>query len=261
MGQRRKVKLVLGYDGSNYHGWQTQCPGIITVQQVLEEVAGRTFKHPVKVRGSGRTDAGVHALGQVANFYTDTRMPTYRMAHALNRRLPQDIRIRSAEDVPDNFDAIASASSKLYRYRVYNHTNLPAREGKYCYYYYLPCELERIQRGAELLVGEHDFVSFSSTGHDRSTTVRTLLRCHVERKFHWLYFDLEATGFLYNMVRNIVGTLLDVGRGYIEPEKIKEILAAKDRQAAGHKAPPYGLTLMWVRYGEDSPKIDGGVGN
>ena len=247
----RKVKLTIAYDGSNYHGWQRQAEGISTVQQTLEEALVRVVKHRVKIRGSGRTDTGVHAAGQVANFYTDTVIPSERLPHALNCRLPRDIRIRKACDVPDGFDAMASARSKLYRYRVYNNRHLPPGSDKYCYHYYHRCQVEPMQRAAEKLVGEHDFASFAASGHVRQSTVRTLLRCQVFRRYHWLIFDVEATGFLYHMVRNIVGTLLEIGRGYWCAERIEEILIARDRSSAGAMVPANGLTLQWVHYNTD----------
>ncbi len=256
MDQQRKIKLVVSYDGSAYHGWQRQKKEIITVQQVLEETAARTFKHRITIRGSGRTDTGVHAAGQVASFYTNTRIPNEKIAHTLNHRLPGDIRIVSARQVPDHFDPIGSAQSKLYRYRIFNHSDLPPGQIRYCYHYYLACQIEPMRQAAKLLLGEHDFVSFSTANHGRSNTVRNLIRCHIEKKCHWLDFYLEANGFLYNMVRNIVGTLLDVGRGFRSPESVAEILAACDRQAAGPKAPPNGLTLMWVRYPHESTQTE-----
>ena len=245
---RRNVKLTIAYDGSGYHGWQRQERQIITVQQVLENCMARVVKHPVSLRASGRTDTGVHASGQVANFSTDTPIPSQRLHHAINTRLPGDIRIKRAEDINDTFDAIASAQSKLYRYRVFNHAHLPPQAEKYCYHYYGPCAVPPMHQAAKLLLGEHDFKSFESTGNERENTVRTMLRCHVARKYHWINFDVEATGFLYHMVRNIVGTLLEVGRGHWPPQRMVELLAARDRRQAGPMVPPNGLSLQWVRY-------------
>jgi len=245
---RRKVKLTVGYDGSGYHGWQRQGGGELTVQEVLEGVIGRVVHHPVTVRGSGRTDAGVHAAGQVCNFFTDSPIPTERLALAINARLPGDIRVKQSEAVADDFDALTSAKSKLYRYTVYNGSSRPPQCERYAYHCWRKCAVEPMRQAGRLLIGEHDFASFASSGSERQTTVRTLLRCGVSRKFHWLYFDVEGTGFLYHMVRNIAGTLLEVGRGYWQPEKVAEILAARDRCAAGPTAPANGLSLQWVRY-------------
>ena len=244
----RNVKLTIAYDGSGYHGWQRQSDGICSVQQTIEETMMRIVNHPVSLRAAGRTDTGVHAEGQVANFCTDTPIPTARLAHAINSRLPRDIRIKKSEEAPDDFDAMVSVKSKLYRYTIFNHSNLPPQMDKYCYHYYRNCETTPMLVTAQKLIGEHDFASFASSGNKRQTTVRNLLRCQVWKKFHWLYFDLEATGFLYHMVRNIVGTLLEIGRGRWQAEEIESILAARDRSAAGPMTPPNGLCLQWVKY-------------
>jgi len=251
---QRNVKLTIAYDGSNYHGWQRQADGIATIQQTIEDTLVRVVKHPATIRGSGRTDTGVHAAGQVANFFTDTAIPTERLAPALNSRLPGDIRIRKSRDVGDNFDSMTSTRSKLYRYCVYNHRHLPPQSDKYCYHYYYPCQLEPMQRAAGALIGRHDFASFAAAAGQRQTTIRTLLRCQVFRRYHWLNFDLEATGFLYHMVRNIVGALLEIGRGHWPAERITDILNARDRAAAGPMAPPNGLTLQWVHYNPTVPE-------
>lgn len=245
---QRNIKLTIAYDGSGYHGWQRQADGIVTVQQLLEETLVQVTHHPVTLRGSGRTDTGVHADGQVANFFTDSPIPDERIHLALNARLPKDIRVRKAEPVPDDFDAIRSSKSKLYRYTLFNHEDLPPKMVRYCYHYWRECTVEPMQQAAALLEGEHDFACFQSSGAERESTVRNLMQCRVWRDENWVHFDLEANGFLYNMVRNIVGTLLEVGQGNWPPEKMQEILANKDRQQAGPKALPNGLTLMWVKY-------------
>jgi len=246
---RRNIKLTIAYDGSRYHGWQRQKGDIVTVQQSLEMAMQRALAQPISLRAAGRTDTGGHAAGQAANFYADTPIPDERLAPAINARLGEEaIRVMHAATVPDGFDATCSARSKLYRYAVFNaHELLPEKE-KYCYHFWKTCSLEPMREVAAALLGEHDFASFASAGSERLTTVRMMLRCHVWRKFDWIYFDLEATGFLYHMVRNIVGTLLEFGRGHWPPSKMKDILAAKDRQAAGPMAPAEGLTLQWVKY-------------
>lgn len=245
---QRNVKLTIAYDGTPYHGWQRQAQPIVTVQEALENAIVRVVKHPVSLRGSGRTDTGVHAAGQVANFMTDTRIPDDRLHHAINTRLPADIRIRKAQRVTDDFDAITSARSKLYRYSVYNHSDRPATAANFCYHCYHPCHLAPMRAAAGMILGRHDFASFASADHGRQSTVRTLHRCEVRRKYHWIYFDLQADGFLYHMVRNIVGTLLEIGRAHWRCERMGDILAACDRSAAGPMAPAQGLTLQWVRY-------------
>ncbi|MBN2209958.1 MAG: tRNA pseudouridine(38-40) synthase TruA [Sedimentisphaerales bacterium] len=244
----RNIKLTIAYDGSGYHGWQRQADGIETIQQVLENALAHVVNHPVNLRASGRTDTGVHADGQVANFSTTTPIPSERLPHALNTRLPGDIRIRRAQDVPADFDATGSVRTKLYRYSVYNHADLPPALKAYCWHYWRHCQITPMQQAAAGLVGEHDFLSFASAGFQSESTVRTLLRCDVWGDYPWIYFDLEGTGFLYHMVRNIVGTLLEIGRGHWPPEAIETIINARNRNAAGPMAPPNGLKLMWVKY-------------
>lgn len=244
----RNIKLTIAYDGTAYHGWQQQPGGIVTVQETMKMALARVVQHPVTLWGASRTDAGVHAAGQVANFRSGTPIPAERLSHAINTRLPMDIRVRSAQDVPDNFDAITSCRGKLYRYIVFHPEDMPPGEERLCYHFWRPCDVVAMQRAAQILVGEHDFASFASTGHQRENTVRTVLRCDVWRQFHYTYFEVEGTGFLYHMVRNIVGTLLEIGRGHWPVEKMPEILAARDRAAAGPMVPPQGLCLMWVKY-------------
>jgi len=240
--------LTIAYDGTAYHGWQRQQQNLITIQEVLEKAVGFATGRAVSIKGAGRTDAGVHAAGQVANFFTDTPIPERRLHQVINKRLPWDIRVLRAEPVGENFDAITSATSKLYRYTVYNHSTIPIPLVRYNYHFYPPCDLAALQAAAQVVVGEHDFTSFSSTGSPRTTNVRNLLRCEVSRLDHQIFFDLEATGFLYHMVRNIVGTLLEIGRGHWPIDKMGEILASSDRRQAGPLAPAQGLSLQWVRY-------------
>lgn len=244
----RNVKLTISYDGSGYHGWQRQKESITTVQQFLEDAIERALGHSVKIRGSGRTDTGVHAVGQVANFFTDSPIPTEKMHRVITRHLPADIRVIRSEDVSDDFDPIISSRSKLYRYTVFNNYEIPIQARPFCYQYYHTADAPTMQTAAAMLVGEHDFASFAPTGQKRQSTVRTLYRCEVWRKYHYIYFDLEGSGFLYHMVRNIVGTLLDIGRGHLLPDCIPDILSAKDRDAAGPMAPANGLCLQWVKY-------------
>jgi tRNA pseudouridine38-40 synthase len=249
MGQRN-VKLTIAYDGSAYHGWQRQLEEISTVQQVLEEAAGRAVGGPVSVRGASRTDTGVHAVGQVANFFTDTPIPSGRLHRVITKYLPADIRVTRVEDVSDDFDAIASAQSKLYRYTVFNHYEMPLSVKNNCYHYYYKCDETLMQKASFDLLGEHDFTSFTTNSQDnqRRSLVRTLYRCQVWRKYHYIYFDVEGGGFLYHMVRNIVGMLLDIGRGHRPADCIPGILAAMDRQGAGPMAPACGLCLQWIKY-------------
>ncbi len=248
MGKLNNIKLVISYDGTNYHGWQRQLSGIDTVQLRVEEALAKVLGRETSVRAAGRTDTGVHAVGQVVNFYSDTVIPARRLHLILNNHLPADIRVRRAEVVGDDFDSTLSARSKLYRYTVYNNPQVPPDIARYVYRYYPSCQIEPMQRAAELLVGTHDFASFAGAGNQSKSTVRTVLGCQVYCRFDRIYFDVEGDGFLYHMVRNIVGTLLDVGRGRRKVSDIPDILEAKDRRAAGGMAPALGLCMQWVRY-------------
>jgi len=267
----RNIKLVIAYDGTCYHGWQRQLDDVITVQQVVEEAIGKALERcggrcadGVKLRAAGRTDTGVHALGQVVNFFAEVPVPIDRLWRIINNYLPEDVCVRSSQYVPDEFDATKTAVSKLYRYTVYNRrVELPrlirSVEGVSQSAYYYPVELissdgrcgfEAMVKAADLLVGEHDFRSFAASADQRKSTVRTLHSCRVWRESHYIYFDLEGNGFLYHMVRNIVGALLEVGRGRWPVEKIAQVLAARDRTAAGPMAPANGLCMQWVKYGD-----------
>ena len=255
--ERRNIKLVISYDGSNYHGWQRQRAGVVTIQEVAEAAISKVAGHKVKLRASGRTDTGVHAAGQVVNFFSDCPVESKRLHYVINGQLPGDIKVLSAEDVDDEFDANLSARSKLYRYTVYNHRRDFPWVRRYAYYYPAGfvnddpgkgCDAELMQEAARVLVGEHDFASFTTATCKRKTTVRRILNCQVWRHGHMIYFEIEGTGFLHHMVRNIVGDLLEVGRGRWPAGKIKEILACRDRQSGGPRAAANGLSLQWVRY-------------
>ncbi len=246
---RRNIKLVVAYNGAAYHGWQRQADGIETVQEHIENVAGRLMRHPVIVFGAGRTDAGVHAAGQVANFYTTNfSIPLKGMRRAMNSRLPRDIAIRSATEVPESFHASRSAVGKTYHYRLYVAPTRPVELHKLVYHYWRPLDIEPMQDAARRLVGEHDFRGFASSAEDRETTVRTIYRCEVCQDGPEVQVSVQGNGFLYNMVRNIVGTLIEVGRGHWEPARIDKIIASCDRHDAGPTAPPDGLSLMCVHY-------------
>jgi tRNA pseudouridine38-40 synthase len=241
------IKLSIHYDGSGYHGWQAQSdrPTIqAEVERAIEELTGQR----IIVNGASRTDAGVSALGQVANIRIDTPVPTENMARALTGILPEDIAIAEAVDVPDEFDAISSAKSKLYRYTIYTGPTPPVLQIKHCWHIRAKLDAGCMERGAKLFVGTKDFKSFASAADRRQSSVRTVISCDVKADGEWIYIDVEADGFLYNMVRNIVGTLVEVGRGRFRPEKISEILEAKDRTAAGPISPAAGLCLMRIDY-------------
>jgi len=246
---RRNIKLVIAYNGTAYHGWQRQAEGFDTVQQRLEEALARVVWHPVVVFGAGRTDAGVHAAGQVANFYTtDFAIPLSGLVAATNSRLPHDIAILSATEVPENFHASRSAVGKTYRYRIYVAPRRPVELFGLVYHYWRPLDIEPMRQAAAALVGEHDFRGFASSADDRDNTVRRIARCDVAEAGSEILVTLRGDGFLYNMVRNIVGTLIEIGRGHWPPQRIDQILASCQRSDAGPTAPPDGLTMMCVHY-------------
>ena len=244
----RNIKIIIAYDGSAYHGWQIQIPSLPTVQGTLKAAIERVVRHPVILHGTSRTDAGVHAAGQVGNFLTDRDLPTDRLRLAINSRCPPDICIRHACEVPEDFHASFSATSKLYRYRVYNSLSRPTHLVNKCYHYWRNLDVEKMSQAARLLLGRHDFAAFASSSDNRGSTERELFRCNLYRQGPDIFFDLQGDGFLYNMVRNIVGTLLEIGRGHWPVQRIPQILASRDRSQAGPTTPPAGLTLQWVKY-------------
>ncbi len=249
MTTERNIKLVVAYEGTNYHGWQRQ-PGLPTVQGTIEQAARRVLRHQVDVVGSGRTDAGVHASGQVANVFTTCDIPVDNMRRAIGSRLPKDITIVQASEVPLGFDAIKSSRGKLYRYRVHAAEGRPAErhQQRYTYHFWQPLELEPMRRAARHMVGQRDFAAMASKGSPRESTVRTVLGIQIGRRYDEIHVDVQGRGFLYNQVRNMVGTLLEVGRGHWPAEYVAEIMAGRDRTRAGPTAPARGLCLQWVRY-------------
>ncbi len=243
----RNIKLTVQYDGSRYHGWQIQ-PGKRTIQGELVEAVSNLVGVRTYVHGASRTDAGVSALGQVALFEIDSPIPTENFPKAINGRLPRDIVVTSAEEVPWGFDLMSGVKSKLYRYTIYMGRHRPVLRLNQCWHIPKKLDVEAMNQAAQLLVGKKDFKSFASAADRRENSVRTIFRCDVTAEDKWIYVDVEGDGFLYNMVRNIVGTLVEVGRGRWNPEKINEILESKDRTAAGPLAPAQGLCLMWIKY-------------
>lgn len=248
---RRNIKLVIAYNGAAYHGWQRQLEPLDTVQQRIEHVAATVMKHPVTVHGAGRTDAGVHAAGQVANFHTTNfSVPLVGLRRAMNSRLPRDIAILSAEHVPDSFHASMSAIGKTYRYRIWPSPVKPVELAGQVYHYWRPLDSGAMAAGAARLVGTHDFRGFATSAERREDTVRTIYRCETADEGGEITITVQGNGFLYNMVRNIVGTLVEIGRGRWEPSRIDLVLEARDRRLAGPTAPPDGLTMVCVHYPE-----------
>jgi tRNA pseudouridine38-40 synthase len=243
----RRIKLVLHYDGTAYHGWQRQ-PSVPTIQETVERAIETLCGCAVTLTGSSRTDAGVHALGQVAHFDLDCPVPTENMARALNNLLPEDIAVAEAVEVSPDFDAISSTKSKRYRYTICTSPVRPVHEVRYCWHRPSVLDTAAMAQAAARLAGTHDFKSFAAAADTRESTVRTVLRCEVSGEKERIFVDTAATGFLYNMVRNFVGTLVEVGRGRWQAEDIDRILAAKDRAAAGPIAPAAGLCLMHIQY-------------
>lgn len=244
----RKIKLTIAYDGSEYHGWQIQ-PDRKTVQGEISDALRRLTGSFVRVNGASRTDAGVHALGQAASIKLNgSPIPTKNFIKALNDRLPEDIVIVDAQDAFDDFDVTGDVKNKLYRYTIFDGKVRPVLEIKHCWFYPHRLDEARMREAAKLLIGKKDFTSFASAADQRESKVRTIFRSDVRREGEHVYYEVEGDGFLYNMVRNIVGTLVEVGAGKIEPEKINEILHARDRRTAGPIAPASGLCLVWLEY-------------
>lgn len=241
--EKRRIRLTVAYDGTNYHGWQVQNNGI-TVESELSRALGELLDEQVHVIGASRTDAGVHALGNIAIFDTSGRMPAEKFAYALNQRLPEDIRIQRSEEVPADWHPRYSLSRKTYEYRIYRAEFLMPVRRLYSYFIYRSLDVARMRQAATLLEGEHDFKSFCQTGAQVVSTVRTVHSILLEEQGRELVIRVCGNGFLYNMVRIIVGTLIEVGQGKREPDSMETVLAAKDRSAAGPTAPAHGLTLV-----------------
>jgi len=243
----RKIKLTIAYDGSDYHGWQNQ-PGRKTIQGLLAEAVKKLTGSNIQITGASRTDAGVSALAQAASIEIDSPIPAKNFPKAINNKLPRDIVVTDAEQIPLDFDIIKAVKTKLYRYSIYNGKKSPVLHIKHCWHIPSKLDISSMETAAKHLLGKNDFKSFAAAADKRKTTIRTLFRCDITCENQWLYFDVEGDGFLYNMVRNIVGTLVDVGQGRIKPDNIEKILKAKDRTAAGQLAPAQGLCLMWIKY-------------
>jgi tRNA pseudouridine38-40 synthase len=245
----RNIKLVIAYDGTDFHGWQRQ-PETRTVQGMIEQAARRVALHQVNVIGSGRTDAGVHAAGQVANFYTTSPIPTQNLRRAIGARLPKDVTLIHVCEVPLSFNAVKSSRGKLYRYRVYNAEGRPVERHlqRYTYHCWHHLEIEPMREAARCMVGRLDFSAMASSGSPRESNVRTVQSLQIRRIYDEIRFDVFGRGFLYNQVRNMVGTLIEVGRGHWPPERVASIMAGRNRSQAGPTAPARGLCLQWVRY-------------
>lgn len=246
----KRVMLVVAYDGTNYCGWQVQ-PNAVTVEGVLNQKLSELLKEDIKVIGASRTDSGVHALGNVAVFDTEARIPGEKVSYALNQRLPDDIRIQKSMEVAPDFHPRYCKCWKEYEYRIFNAEFANPMERLYSYFVYKRLDVEAMRKAAAFLVGEHDFKSFCSTATQTETTVRTVYGIDVDKQDKVITINVRGNGFLYNMVRIIVGTLVQVGLGFYEPERVKEMLEAEDRTVAGPTAPACGLRLNEIFYDVD----------
>jgi tRNA pseudouridine38-40 synthase len=247
MKSTRNIKLVLGFDGAPYHGWQIQ-KRHITIQGELGEAIRKITGEQTIPEGSGRTDAGTHARGFVANFVTSSRIPARNLARALNSVLPRDIRVLSAREVQAGFNARGSARSKIYRYQIYRGPVMPPHLAREHFHYPYPIDLEIMSQAAEIFVGRHDFASFAVKAGGEKNTMRHIYNCRLRRFGRRLVFTVEGNGFLHHMVRNMVGTLLELGRGQLAISEFKALFACRDRTRAGFTVPACGLILVKVCY-------------
>lgn len=243
----KRIKLTVAYDGTNYCGWQIQ-PNDVTVEGVINEKLSELLDEDIAVIGASRTDSGVHALGNVAVFDTGTRIPGEKIALALNQRLPEDIRIQSSEEVTEDFHPRYADSEKTYEYKILNKKIPDPTKRYYTHFLYMPLNIEKMREAAIYIVGEHDFASFCSAGSQVKTTVRTVYELNVDKQEDVITIRIRGNGFLYNMVRIIAGTLIQVGLGVYPPEYVKEIIEKKDRSVAGPTAPAKGLMLVKIDY-------------
>ena len=246
----KRIMLEIAYDGTNYCGWQIQ-PNGITVEEVLNKKLSELLKEEIAVIGASRTDSGVHALANVAVFDTNTKIPGDKIKFALNQRLPNDIRIQTSKEVSLQFHPRRCNSRKTYEYYILNRRMDIPLERLYSYFVYMPLDFEKMKEAAVYLVGEHDFMSFCSAGSQVTDTVRTIYALDLTKENDMIKIHIEGNGFLYNMVRIIVGTLVKVGLGVYPPEHVKEILDARDRMASGPKAPARGLRLVQIAYNKE----------
>lgn len=243
----RNFKLTLAYDGTDFNGWQTQ-PNGRTVQDTLERAIEKVTEVRPYAHASGRTDTGVHAIGQVVNFRTECRLSAEKLMKAINANLPEDVAIKECEEASDSFDANRDAVRKAYRYVIRDNSVPDPFQRRYVAWCKYPLDADAMARASSVLVGKHDFHSFETEWPNRASSVRTITHLSVNRVGESIHIDVEADGFLYNMVRAIAGTLINVGRGYWPESKVAEILAAEDRKEAGPTAPACGLFLMRVSY-------------
>lgn len=247
MIMKKRVKLTVAYDGTNYCGWQIQ-PNGITIEEVLNESLSKLLREEITVIGASRTDAGVHAYGNVAVFDTESNIPVEKICYAVNQKLPEDIKIMKSEEVEEEFHPRYCDSRKTYEYKILNERFCIPTMRNYVALYTYPLNEKKMQEMANYFIGTHDFKSFCAAKSQVSTTVRTITDFRVSKDGNLITLTVTGTGFLYNMVRILAGTLMRAGSGYFKPEDAKRILEARDRQAAGPTAPARGLYLKEIQY-------------
>ena len=254
----RRILLECAYDGTGYHGWEAQ-EGQPTIEGEINRALSELCMTDIRVIGASRTDAGVHAMKNIAVFDTDMKMDGFKFANAVNARLPEDIRIMGSREVDAGFHPRKCASEKTYRYSIMNtRTEVPMKR-LYSHHVYVPLDADRMNEAAQMLAGEHDFASFCSIHTQARSTVRRIISISVQRDADEISITVTGNGFLYNMVRIISGTLIEVGRGKLEPEQIHSILEEKNRNTAGPTAPAAGLTLIEVKYTGRENSIDNNI--
>ncbi|MCX7919177.1 MAG: tRNA pseudouridine(38-40) synthase TruA [bacterium] len=243
----RNIKLTIEYDGTNYCGWQIQ-PQQMSIQKVLEKTLQQILNHPVKLIVAGRTDAGVHALNQIANFKTHSRIPTQNLIRAMNTLLPNDIAVKDAVEVPHSFNARRDAKWRIYQYRILNRQIPDVFNHNFVYHYPYKINIHRMRQAAKYFIGTHDFTAFNASPSIMKHSFRTIKKLTIKREHDWIYITIQGNAFVHNMVRIMVGTLLQVGRGKLEPEDVRAIIQSKQRKRAGMTVPAQGLFLMKVIY-------------
>ena len=243
----RRIKLIVAYDGTDYCGWQIQ-PNGITVEEVLNRALSRLTGEEIRVIGASRTDAGVHARGNIAALDTASTIPAERFAYAVNPLLPEDIVVLKSEEVPQDWHPRYQNSVKTYEYRILNREMPDPLKRKYTWHVSFPLDIDKMREAAEHLKGQHDFRSFCSVHTAVKSTVRTIYTLDIVKSGDEIIIRISGNGFLYNMVRIIAGTLAEVGRGFRTPEDVRDLLTAKEREQAGATAPPQGLTLIRIEY-------------
>lgn len=262
MAPTQRFKLTVSYRGTAYHGWQRQAVpsnwkgpipagggGLPSVQEMLEGALREVLQHPLHICGSSRTDAGVHAKGQVCHVDSiRTQIPEEGMRRALNHQLPGDILVTKIERVPDTFNAVYSTASKRYQYAIWNDPDRPVFKADLFFHRWRPLDVEAMQNAAAHLVGTHDFASFCKPGHGRESTVRTVHQLEVSRKGPIIVIGVEGSGFLWNQVRIMAGSIIQAGADDLRADDFPAMLAAKDRKSGGKTAPPQGLYLQWIKF-------------